>query len=127
MHVVLAIKLVLASDSKNYNCFDVLCVPKDYKITKTPSAIKVYTRFWSPQKALKNVDDEKMVISIEPAVGLIWKDPRLTLAGDLEKFKLLPDSTLNEVWYPRITVQNRAKRKDSHLDLGKIGTFQIML
>ena len=71
---------------------------------------------------VKSIDDHKMVITIEPEIYISWQDLRWTVASP--NYTLLPDSMLENMWYPKIIADRMTKRSNPYHDPGNIGMYQ---
>ena len=108
-----------------FNCDENLCLSKNYDLSKPPyypqGVSTVNFAMMSQSSAVKNVDDHSMMILFEPEIVLAWGDPRIAVPtlADGDHF-YLPDSTMDQIWTPKITVSNRAKRsQEPYRDPGK--------
>ena len=90
---------------------------------------QVFVNFLSAAEALNKVDDHQMMITFEPKVFMIWKDPSVTFPSNSSfggaTVKQLSDSMLDKIWLPRITIEHATPRKNSYHDPGKIGMMTI--
>ena len=90
---------------------------------------QVFVNFLSAAEALNKVDDHQMMITFEPKVFMIWKDPSVTFPSNSSfggaTVKQLSDSMLDKIWLPRITIEHATPRKNSYHDPGKIGMTTI--
>ena len=131
--LLMAVVVLLAVErAKGYNnttstlnCDENLCLSETYDLSKPPyytqGVSTVNFAMMSQSSAVKKVDDHSMMILFEPEIVLAWGDPRIAVPSltDGDHF-YLPDSTMDQIWTPKITVSNRAKRsQEPYRDPGK--------
>ena len=114
---------IVDSLEDEYICYETLCHPENYDPNEIPEGIKVHTNFLQAEDALKQVDDHEMVITFEPHIVMVWKDPRLRLRLNIsqEDGTELPDAMLNKIWTPKLTVEHLTSKNDQDPDPGKVG------
>ena len=125
--VLLAVERVKGYNNATsmFNCDENLCLSKNYDLSKPPyypqGLSTVNFAMMSQSSAVKKVDDHSMMILFEPEIVLAWGDPRIAVPTltDGDHF-YLPDSTMDQIWTPKITVLNCAKRSQQpYRDPGK--------
>ena len=64
----------------------------------------------------------EMRLKFTPKIVLNWQDERIHMINisDEGPYDLLDEFLIEKIWFPKITVQNRAKEDRSYMDLGRI-------
>ena len=82
LFTLLLISIVDGTDiDKGSNCYQGICVPKDYDRNTPPRAKKGPFKIFfnierSQSSSVKKVDDHQMSIDYEPQLMMAWEDPR---------------------------------------------------
>ena len=121
--IILLKSKVFGNDVFDYDCYEKICLPKDYNHMKAPRRdLKVYANIILERNILRKIDVYEMRLKFTPKIVLNWQDERIhmTNISDEGPSDQLEEFLIEKIWFPKITVQNRAKEDRSYMDLGRI-------
>ena len=84
---------------------DSICIPRNYMKGQVPS-IPTVVASRLEISAIRNVDDKKMLITIETYLESLWIDNRLETSLLNNEFVVLNNNLINMIWKPDLWIRN---------------------
>ena len=84
---------------------DSICIPRNYMKGQVPS-IPTVVASRLEISAIRNVDDKKMLITLEIYLESLWIDNRLETSLSDNEFVVLNNNLINMIWKPDLWIRN---------------------
>ena len=93
---------------EEYKCFDPVCIPPDYDVTKPPPGLsKIVGNVNFETSQVLNIDIHQMTFTVNAKVVVIWHDPRLKFCNQTTT-KPLDTKLFESIWIPEIEAKKFA-------------------